>query len=73
MKSNFKLKGLDCANCALELEKTIGKIKGVKEVHINFMTEKMELVYDENFKDEIITKVKKVAKKEEPDIEIEEI
>ncbi len=73
MKSNFKIKGLDCANCALELERTIGKIKGVINVNINFMTERMELIYDENSKDEIISKVKKVAKKEEPDIEIEEI
>ena len=73
MKSNFKIKGLDCANCALELERTIGKIKGVINVNINFMTERMELIYDENSKDEIISKVKKVAKKEEPDIEIDEI
>lgn len=73
MKSNFKLKGLDCANCALDLEKRIGKIKGIIEVNINFMTEKMEIMYDENCKDEILNKVKKVIKKEEPDVVVEEI
>ncbi len=73
MKSNFKVEGLDCANCAAELERTIGKIEGVKQVSINFMMQRMELEYDENNKEEIIGKVKKVIKKEEPDVEIEEI
>lgn len=73
MKSNFKLEGLDCANCALELERAIAKIEGVKEVNINFMMEKMEIIYDEDNKDYIIKKVKKVIKKEEPDAIVEEI
>ncbi len=41
MVSNFKLKGLDCANCAAELERRIQKIEGIKNVSISFMTEKM--------------------------------
>ncbi len=73
MKSNFKIEGLDCANCAAELERAIKKLDGVKEVNINFMMERMELELDENNKDEIIKKVKKVIKKEEPDVEIKEI
>ncbi len=73
MKSNFKLEGLDCANCAAELERKVGKIEGVKQVNINFMMQRMELECDGNNKEEIIKKVKKVIKKEEPDIEIEEI
>ncbi len=73
MKSNFKVEGLDCANCAAELERKVGKVKGVKQVNINFITEKMELEYDENNKEEIIKKVKEVIKKEEPDVEIAEI
>ena len=73
MKSRFKIKGLDCANCAAELERAIGKIEGVKQVNINFMMQRMELEYDENNKEEIIKKVKKVIKKEEPDVVIEEI
>ncbi len=73
MKSNFKLEGLDCANCAAELERRIAKIDGVNQVNINFMMQRMELLYDENNKDEIIKKMKKVIKKEEPDVEIEEI
>ena len=73
MKYNFKIKGLDCANCAAELEREISKVKGIESVSISFMTEKMELEYDENQKEELIQKVKKVIKREEPDVVIEEV
>lgn len=73
MRSNFKVEGLDCANCAVELERTLGKIEGVRQVNINFMTERMELEYDDETREEIIKKVKKVIKKEEPDVTIKEM
>ena len=73
MKSKFKIKGLDCANCAAELEREISKIKEIESVSISFMTEKIELEYDETQKEEIIKKIKKVIKREEPDVVIEEI
>ena len=37
------------------------------------MTEKMQLEFDEIQKEEIINRVKKVIKKEKPDVTIEEI
>lgn len=73
MNSKFKVKGLDCANCAAELERAIQKIEGIKNANISFMTERMELEYDENNEDEIIKKVKKVIKREEPDVTIKKI
>ena len=73
MKSKFKIKGLDCANCAAELERAIQKLDGVESANISFMTQKMELEYDETRKEEIIQKEKKVIKKEEPDVTIEEV
>lgn len=72
MKSRFKIKGLDCANCAAELERTIQKIDGIESANISFMTEKMEIEYNETMKEEIIQKIKRVIKKEEPDVTIEE-
>ena len=73
MKSKFKIKGLDCANFANELERAIQKIEGVESATISFMTQKMELEYEEARKEEIIQKVKKIIKKEEPDVTIEEV
>jgi len=73
MKYNFKIKGLDCANCAAQLEREIEKIKGIESAVINFMTEKMILEFDENNFDEIMKNLKKTIKKEEPDVTIEQI
>ena len=39
--SNFKITGLDCANCARELEEEISKISGVKEASVDFMAQKV--------------------------------
>lgn len=73
MKSKFKIKGLDCANCAGELERKIQKIDGITSVSISFMTERMEIEFDEDEKEEIIKKVNKTIKHEEPDVKIEEV
>ena len=73
MKVKFKIKGLDCANCANELENSINKIDGIENAVINFMTEKIELEFDEARKEEIMKELKKVIKREEPDVDIEEI
>ena len=73
MKYNFKIKGLDCANCAAELEMAIQKVDGVDNATINFMTEKMVLEMEQTDKEEVMRKVKKVIKKEEPDVTLEEI
>ena len=73
MKSKFKIKGLDCANCASQLERAIQKLDGIESASISFMTERMQIEYDETRKEEIMQNLKKVIKKEEPDVTIEEI
>lgn len=73
MKTTFKIKGLDCANCAAQLENCLSKVEDVQNVSINFLLEKLTLEYDENNKEEIIKNIKKIIKKEEPDVTIEEI
>ena len=73
MISKYKIKGLDCANCAAELERALQKINGIENANINFITEKMQLEYDEAKKEEIMKNVKKVIKREEPDVTIEEV
>lgn len=73
MKYNFEIKGIDCANCASQLERQINKIDGVKDAVINFMGEKMIIECEKNEKDEVMKKVKKVIKKEEPDCTFKEI
>ena len=73
MKSTYKIKGIDCANCAAQLENSINKIEGVERASISFMAEKMVIEYEDRNKEEIIKNIKKVIKREEPDATIEEI
>ena len=73
MKLKFKIKGLDCANCATELERAIQKVDGVESATISFMAERMTLEIDEERKEEVIEKVNKVVKREEPDVTLKEI
>jgi len=73
MKVIFKLKGLDCANCAMKIEEAVSKIEGVEETSVSFFTTKMILEYDENRKESILEKTIKAIKKIEPDIKIEEM
>lgn len=70
---NFKIKGLDCAACALELEEKIQKVEGVKNASISFMTEKLKIELEGENEAEVIEKIRKVIKKEEPDVTIEKI
>ena len=73
MKNIFKIKGIDCANCAAHLEEKIRKIEGVEEATISFFTEKMVIECSDEDKDEVMNKIKKLVKKEEPDATIEEM
>lgn len=72
-KKKYNIEGLDCANCARELEEAITKIDGVSSVVINFMMQKMEISYDEENEKEILSNLKKMIKKEEPDVSLSEI
>lgn len=73
MKVKFKIKGLDCANCAAELERAIQKVEGISEASISFITEKLIIECKEQEKEEIIDKIRKVIKKVESDVKIEEL
>ncbi|MCZ6104874.1 heavy-metal-associated domain-containing protein [Campylobacter ureolyticus] len=67
----FKLKNLDCANCAAKIEENVAKIDGVNSVSVNFFTTTMKIDFDENRSDEIIENIRKIIKKFEPDTVLE--
>ncbi|MDE5729732.1 MAG: cadmium-translocating P-type ATPase [Clostridia bacterium] len=47
MNNVIKISGLDCANCARELEEEISKIKGVTSATVDFMAQKVYCDCDE--------------------------
>ena len=70
MKKKFKLKDLDCANCAAKMEDGIKKIDGVTSASVSFMTQKLVIEADDARFDEIMKEVVAVCAKVEPDCKI---
>ena len=73
MKNKYKIKGIDCANCAAELERVLQKIEGVENASISFITERLIIECKEEEKQNVMDRVRETIKKEEPDVTIEEI
>ena len=45
---SLSLSGMHCTSCALIIEKSLKKVAGVKEAHVNFAAEKALITYDES-------------------------
>ena len=70
MKKSFKVKGIDCANCAAKLEDGISKLPGVTKVSVNFMAQKMILEADDAEFESVLREAAKTIAKVEPDCKI---
>ena len=70
MKKTYAIE-VDCANCANLMETAAGKVDGVKNATVNFMTQKMIVEFEEGEEPGVVMKaVLKACKKVEPDCEI---
>jgi Cu+-exporting ATPase len=45
-KAIFKIRGMQCASCAMTIEKRLKQTEGVSEASVNFASEKAVVVYD---------------------------
>lgn len=57
-KTTLPIKGMHCASCALTIQKTLSKQKGVAECEVNYGNEKAKLEYDPS-----ITSIEKLNEK----------
>ena len=67
MKKTFRLKDLDCANCAAKMERNIKKLDGVSDASVNFLTQRMTVDAEDSRFDEIMDEVVKLCRRVEPD------
>ena len=70
MQKKFKIE-VDCANCAAKIETAIKELPGVKNASVSFMAQKLLLEADDDKFDAVLKDAVRVAKKVEPDFEIE--
>lgn len=45
-KAKMKISGMSCATCALNIEKSLDNLEGVKEANVNLNTEEADVEYD---------------------------
>ncbi len=70
MKKVYKIE-VDCANCANKMEQATKETEGVKDAVVNFMTQKLEVVFEDDVDVKAIMKsVVKNCKKVDDDLEI---
>lgn len=43
----IKVEGIDCQECAAPIEKKLRNIRGIKDVKVNFIAERVTITYDE--------------------------
>jgi len=71
MKKSYKIE-VDCANCANLVEEEAKKVKGVKNVSVVFMTQKMKVEFEDDADPaSVMEEIKKAGRKVEPDFDIE--
>ena len=72
MKKTYLLADLDCAHCAEKMEKEVGKLEGVSDSRVTFLTQKLVIEVEDDKADKITKEIKKIVKKFEPDVEVVE-
>ncbi len=71
MKKVYRLRDLDCANCAAKMENAINKLPQVESAVVSFLTQKMTVTYAEGVDEkEALQQIKKCIRKVEPDCEV---
>lgn len=71
MKKSYKLKDLDCANCAAKMERAINKLPQIEAAAVSFMTQRMTLTFADGADEAaVLAEVKKTIARVEPDCEV---
>ncbi len=72
MKKTYILEDLDCAHCAGKIEEAVAALEAVEKCSLNFLTKKLVVEMEEKNADGVTKEVKKIVKKIEPDVTVEE-
>ncbi|CAM4327936.1 cadmium transporter [Bacillus manliponensis] len=72
VKRKLLLEGLDCANCAMKIEKGVGALNGVSSCSVNFATKTMVLETNKGDEQKVVTEAKQLVNKLEPHVHAKE-
>ena len=63
MKRHYKIRNIDCANCAMKMEQAISRIPGVNAARISFITGKLTIDSDAEDMTEILEQAGEACRK----------
>lgn len=63
MKKAYKMTGLKCANCGAKIEREIGKLAGVTEAKVSFMTQRLTIDAADDKFDSVVDQARAIAGK----------
>ncbi|MGG2067204.1 heavy metal translocating P-type ATPase [Bacillus sp. S14(2024)] len=72
VKRKLVLEGLDCANCAMKIEKGVGELEGVSSCSVNFVTKTMTVETAKQKEEHVVMEAKQIVNKLEPHIHVKE-
>ncbi len=72
MKKEYHITGLDCAHCALTLEKYLQKVKGVQYCNVDFTSSRLYLEVDDDNARAILKDIINTTKQVNPDVKLHE-
>ena len=80
-KIYYKINGVDCANCGLKIQDNVHKLEGVHFSGYTYMTERLDVLFDENIitedkiEDVIVNTISgvKIVRKTEIEVTMEDI
>ena len=70
MKKTYILSGLDCPHCSAEIERDVGKLKGIKYSNVNLVKQTLTIEFDDSYSGDIFKAIEKTVHKHESDVEI---
>ena len=71
MERIFLLKGLDCPNCSVKIEKEVGDLENVNSSSVNLMKQTLT-IQTETFDNSIVEQIETIVHSHEPDVEVSE-
>lgn len=63
MKRHYKIRNIDCANCAMKMEQAISHIPGVNSARISFITGRLTIESDAEDMTEILEQAAEACRK----------
>ncbi|MCL2873669.1 MAG: cadmium-translocating P-type ATPase [Defluviitaleaceae bacterium] len=72
MKKIYVLQGLNCANCASQIEEEVKATVGILSASLNFTTAKLRIEADKGISNDIDKKIASIVHKHEPSVKISE-